>query len=79
VGYDSLRAGLATAVATHLPAWTDKVTPHVLRHYCASQMYLNGVDLIAIQEMLGHVWVATTMKYVNPRELHQTGEFAQVA
>jgi site-specific recombinase XerD len=30
---------------------------------------VNGVDLIAIQEMLGHSWVATTMKYVH---VHRT-------
>jgi site-specific recombinase XerD len=65
VGYDVLRAGLATAVAVHLPQWTDRLTPHVLRHFCASQLYLNGVDLISIQEMLGHAWVATTMRYVH--------------
>ena len=46
-----------------------KLTPHVLRHFCASQMYLNGVDLISIQEMLGHSWVATTMRYVH---VHRT-------
>ncbi|MEV6350504.1 site-specific integrase [Actinoplanes sp. NPDC051851] len=69
VGYEPLRAGLATAVAEYLPAWSEKLTPHVLRHYCASQMYLNGVDLIAIQELLGHAWVATTMKYVH---VHRT-------
>jgi site-specific recombinase XerD len=27
-------------------------------------MYLGGVDLISIQEMLGHCWVTTTMGYV---------------
>jgi integrase/recombinase XerD len=64
-GYDSLRAGLAEATAKHLPSWTGRLTPHVLRHYCASQLYLNGVDLISIQEMYGHAWVATTMKYVH--------------
>jgi site-specific recombinase XerD len=37
----------------------------VLRHYCASQLYLHGMDLLAIQETLGHVWVATTMRYVH--------------
>jgi integrase/recombinase XerD len=58
---------LADAVAAHLPGWRDGLTPHVLRHYCASQMYLSGVDLIAIQEMLGHAWVATTMRYVHAR------------
>jgi integrase/recombinase XerD len=35
VGYDRLRAGLAAATAVHLPAWADRMSPHVLRHYCA--------------------------------------------
>jgi len=65
VGYNRLRAGLAAATAAHLPAWKDRMSPHVLRHYCASQLYLSGVDLISIQEMYGHAWVATTMKYVH--------------
>ncbi|WP_338089299.1 site-specific integrase [Nocardia gipuzkoensis] len=29
VGDDALRAGLAAAAAEHLPAWADKLTPHV--------------------------------------------------
>jgi hypothetical protein len=37
------------------------------------------MDLIAIQETLGHVWVATTMQYINPRELQQMSENLQVA
>lgn len=65
VGYDALRSGLAGATDEHLPAWSDRLTPHMLRHYCASQLYLDGMDLISIQEMLGHAWVATTMQYVH--------------
>ncbi|MGC9668459.1 tyrosine-type recombinase/integrase [Planosporangium sp. 12N6] len=68
-GDDALRAGLAAAAAVHLPEWADTLTPHVLRHYCASQLYLTGVDLISIQELLGHSWVATTMRYVH---VHRT-------
>lgn len=64
-GYDVLRAGLTRATQAHLPTWAGRLTPHVLRHYCASQLYLDGVDLISIQEMYGHAWVATTMKYVH--------------
>lgn len=64
-GYDTLRAGLAEATQRNLPSWAGRLTPHMLRHYCASQLYLNGVDLISIQEMYGHAWVATTMKYVH--------------
>ncbi len=63
--YNALRVGLAEATAEHLPSWAGRLTPHVLRHYCASQLYLNGVDLISIQGMYGHAWVATTMKYVH--------------
>jgi integrase/recombinase XerD len=69
VGYDALRSGLVAAAAEHLPGWAGRLTPHVLRHYCASQLYLSGVDLISIQELLGHAWIATTMGYVH---VHRT-------
>jgi site-specific recombinase XerD len=69
VGDDALRSGLAEATAEHLSSWSDKLTPHVLRHFCASQLYLSGMDLISIQEVLGHSWVATTMKYIH---VHRT-------
>lgn len=65
LGADALRTGLAEAAAMYLPDWPDKLTPHVLRHFCASQLYLYGMDLVAIQETLGHAWIATTMRYVH--------------
>ena len=49
----------------HLPAWAGKLTPHVLRHFCASQLYLAGMSLFAIQELLGHAWTGTTARYIN--------------
>jgi site-specific recombinase XerD len=70
LGPDTLRAALAEATAEHLPGWDGRLTPHVLRHYCASQLYLNGVDLVAIQEALGHAWVTTTMRYVHVHHDH---------
>jgi integrase/recombinase XerD len=39
--------------------------PHVLRHYCASQLYQAGVDMIAVQKLLGHSWISTRMRYVH--------------
>ncbi|WP_329406793.1 site-specific integrase [Nocardia vinacea] len=63
ISSETLRAALAAA--RHLPEWSDRLTPHVLRHFCASQLYLSGMDLIAIQQTLGHVWVATTMHYIH--------------
>jgi len=38
-----------------------------------------GIDLLALRELMGHANPETTAAYVNPRELHQTGEFALVA
>ncbi|MEV7119188.1 tyrosine-type recombinase/integrase [Kitasatospora griseola] len=68
VGDDALRDGLAAAVGAHLPSWAEKLTPHVLRHFCASELYLSGLDLVAIQEVLGHSWIATTMRYVHVQQ-----------
>jgi site-specific recombinase XerD len=70
LGSDTLRAAVSAATEAHLPEWAGKISPHVLRHYCASQLYLNGMDLLAIQEMLGHSWVATTMRYVHVHREH---------
>jgi len=69
-GNETLRSDLAAAAAEHLPDWTGRVTPHVLRHFCASQLYLGGMDLVAIQQALGHAWVATTMNYIHVHATH---------
>jgi site-specific recombinase XerD len=69
-GDDALRAGLAAAATAHLSGRAEPLTPHVLRHFCASRLYLSGVDLIAIQELLGHSWIATTMRYVHVHRTH---------
>jgi integrase/recombinase XerD len=54
-------------------------SPHALRRACATHNYERGVDLVAIQQLLGHWTVSSTMRYVNSQELHQTGEELQVA
>jgi site-specific recombinase XerD len=61
----TLRDGLAEAVARWLPAWTGRLTPHVLRHFCASSLYARGMDVKAIQELLGHSWLSTTTRYIH--------------
>jgi site-specific recombinase XerD len=70
ISREPLRAALGEAVQRHLPQWQGRLTPHVLRHYCASQLFRSGMDLLAIQEVLGHEWVATTMRYVHVHREH---------
>jgi integrase/recombinase XerC len=70
VGGNALRQGLVVQTARWLPAWSGRLTPHVLRHYCASSMYVGGMDLKALQELLGHQWLATTSGYIHVRSDH---------
>ncbi|WP_249267220.1 tyrosine-type recombinase/integrase, partial [Mycobacterium gordonae] len=67
---DVYRRSLAEAADRHLPAWSGKLTPHVLRHFCASQLYLGGMNLFAIQELCGHAWTATTARYIHVHATH---------
>jgi site-specific recombinase XerD len=70
VGDNALRGGLAAATAKWLPAWEKRLSPHVLRHYCASSLYGAGMDLKALQELLGHQWLSTTSGYIHVRSEH---------
>ena len=42
-----------------------RVTPHALRHACATHMLQNGAPIRHVQELLGHVQLNTTMVYTH--------------
>lgn len=67
---DVLRHGLKASTGLFLPAWADRMGPHVLRHYCASSLYGAGMDLKAIQDVLGHEWLSTTTRYIRVSSDH---------
>lgn len=42
-----------------------KIRFHDLRHSCASLLFANGVDILTIQEILGHAQLTTTIAYTH--------------
>jgi integrase/recombinase XerD len=59
VSHHAERAGLGAVVS-----------PHVLRHSCASHMLAHGADIRVVQELLGHVSIATTQIYTKLSQDH---------
>ncbi|MHB1597771.1 MAG: tyrosine recombinase [Acidimicrobiales bacterium] len=60
----AVRAGLA-----------ERVTPHVLRHSCATHQHHHGADIRVVQELLGHASITTTQVYTKVSQEHLLREY----
>jgi site-specific recombinase XerD len=71
-----VRAGLPTyqriakglSMASSALSIEPKVTPHVLRHSCATTLTTGGVSLATVGRVLGHKSLSTTMRYAHTED-----------
>jgi site-specific recombinase XerD len=71
---DRLTLGEIVASAARAAGIERRVTPHSMRHACATHMLENGADLRHLQELLGHASLSTTQVYthLSLRHLRET-------
>ena len=82
----NLRGGRLTATSVRnllqkevsRAALRARISPHALRHSFASHLLARGMDLRAIQELLGHASLSTTQRYTH-LDLEQLSKTYQAA
>ena len=63
----------STCDTDDMPMMIPNLTPHMLRHTCATNMILAGIDAVTVKEQLGHANIQTTLNIYT----HVTAEHKQ--
>jgi len=67
----------------HIAGLADRkhLTPHSLRHACASRLMRNGASLLDVMTWLGHAQISTTQRYLhtNEQQLQSAAPLAALA
>lgn len=63
--YSQRGAQLAVSQAVKKAGIVKEVTLHTLRHTYATHLLEQGVNILAIKDLLGHVYIDTTMLYLH--------------
>ncbi|RCW51179.1 site-specific tyrosine recombinase XerD [Paenibacillus prosopidis] len=55
----------------------EDITPHTLRHSVAAHLLDNGAGIRAVQELLGHADIATTLKYTQASKMRMKDAYSK--
>jgi integrase len=55
------------------------ITPHQLRHSCASMLLNAGMSILGVQKILGHKYVETTLRYARVYDSTMVKDFQRAS
>lgn len=78
--FNGLRSVVEEVKASAGLANHDHISPHSLRHSCASRLHANGASLFDVMTWLGHTQLSTTQRYLhtNEQQLQSTAGLASL-